>query len=80
MDKAIRDGKRTDAGFSLAHREEVKTQVKYMVIYRHTEKYSVSEMCRFFEVSRNGYYDYVKRMDKPAKDLELAEKLENVMR
>jgi transposase InsO family protein len=32
-------------------------------------------MCRFFEVSRSGYYDYVKRMDKPAFDLPLAEKI-----
>ena len=32
-------------------------------------------MCRFFEVSRSGYYDYVKRMDKPAFDLVLAEKI-----
>ena len=46
-----------------------------MVIYRHKDKYSISEMCRFFEVSRSGYYDYVKRMDKPAFDLELAEKI-----
>jgi len=53
----------------------VRTQVKYMVIYRHTDKYSVSEMCRFFGVSRSGYYDYVKRRDMPAKDLALAEKI-----
>ena len=33
-------------------------------------------MCRFFKVSRSGYYDYVGRMDMPAKDLELAEKIE----
>ena len=46
-----------------------------MVIYRHRDKYSISEMCRFFEVSRSGYYDYVKRMDIPAKDLPLAEKI-----
>ena len=46
-----------------------------MVIYRHKNKYSVNEMCRFFEVSRSGYYDYVKRMDIPAKDLPLAEKI-----
>ena len=46
-----------------------------MVIYRHKEKYSISEMCRFFDVSRSGYYDYVKRMDIPAKDLPLAEKI-----
>ena len=32
-------------------------------------------MCRFFEVSRSGYYDYVKRMDTPARDLPLAEKI-----
>ena len=47
-----------------------------MAIYRHKDKYSVSEMCRFFEVSRSGYYDYVKRMDIPAKDLPLAEKIQ----
>ena len=46
-----------------------------MVIYRHKNKYSISEMCRFFEVSRSGYYDYVKRMDIPARDLPLAEKI-----
>ena len=46
-----------------------------MVIYRHKDKYTISEMCRFFEVSRSGYYDYVKRMDKPAFDLPLAEKI-----
>ena len=46
-----------------------------MVIYRHKDKYSISEMCRFFEVSRSGYYDYVKRMDVPARDLQLAEKI-----
>ena len=46
-----------------------------MVIYRHKDKYSISEMCRFFGVSRSGYYDYVNRMDIPAKDLPLAEKI-----
>jgi len=29
-------------------------------------------MCKFFEVSRSGYYSFVKRIDNPAKDLELA--------
>ena len=53
----------------------MKASVKYKVIYRHKEKYSISEMCRFFEVSRSGYYDYVKRMDVPANDLPLAEKI-----
>ena len=53
----------------------MKTSVKFMVIYRHKDKYSISEMCRFFKVSRSGYYDYVSRMDIPAKDLPLAEKI-----
>ena len=46
-----------------------------MVIYRHKEKYSISEMCKFFSVSRSGYYGYVSQMDIPAKDLPLAEKI-----
>lgn len=46
----------------------MKASVKYRVIYRHKDKYGISEMCRFFGVSRSGYYDYVKRMDTPAKD------------
>ena len=53
----------------------MKASVKYLVIYRHKEKYSVREMCRFFGVSRSGYYSYIKRMDAPAKDLPLAEKI-----
>lgn len=53
----------------------MRPSVKYLVIYRHKAKYSISEMCRFFDVSRSGYYDYVKRMDIPAKDLPLAEKI-----
>lgn len=53
----------------------MRTSVKYCVIYRHREKYTISEMCRFFSVSRSGYYDFVKRMDIPAKDLPLAEKI-----
>ena len=32
-------------------------------------------MCRFFGVSRSGYYGYVKRMEIPAKDFPLAEKI-----
>lgn len=47
-----------------------------MVIYHHKDKYSISEMCRFFKVSRSGYYSYVSRMDIPAKNLPLAEKIQ----
>lgn len=51
----------------------MRPEVKYRVIYRHKDKYSISEMCRFFSVSRSGYYGFVKRMDRPEKDLELSE-------
>ena len=53
----------------------MRTSVKYMVIYRRKDKYSISEMCRFLSVSRSGYYDFVRRMDIPSKDLPLAEKI-----
>ena len=53
----------------------MRISVKFMVIYRHKDKYSISEMCRFFNVSRSGYYDYVKRHAVPSKDLPLAEKI-----
>ena len=32
-------------------------------------------MCRFFKVSRSGYYGFVNRMELPAKDLDLAERI-----
>ena len=53
----------------------MKASVKYRVIYRHREKYGIREMCRFFGVSRSGYYGYIKRMEIPAGDLTLAEKI-----
>ncbi len=53
----------------------MRTSVKFKVIYRHKDKYSISEMCRFFKVSRSGYYGYVSRMDIQAWDLPLAEKI-----
>ena len=51
-----------------------------MVIYRHKEKYGISEMCRFFKVSRSGYYSYVKRMNVPEWDLPIAEKIRECQR
>ena len=53
----------------------MRTRVKYLVIYRQKEKYTIGAMCRFFEVSRSGYYDYVKRMEQPDRDLPLANQI-----
>ena len=46
--------------------------MKYLAIYGKREKYPIQTMCRFFGVSRSGYYDYIKRMDKPDRDETLA--------
>ena len=53
----------------------MRPKVKYAVIYHHKNEYPVSVMCRFFEVSRSGYYDFKKRLNKPEHDAELAEKI-----
>jgi len=37
-------------------------------------------MCQFFEVSRSGYYDFVKRMDKPDRDEPLAQEIKECQR
>ena len=50
----------------------MRPKVKYAVIYRHREEYSISDMCRFFGVSRSGYYDFVHRLSRPEKDVALA--------
>jgi hypothetical protein len=52
--------------------KEVRPQVKYQVIYMNRNRYPVSVMCHFLGVSRSGYYDYIKRLDQPAYDAELA--------
>ena len=54
----------------------MRPKVKYLVIYRHKDKYSISKMCHFFKVSRSGYYDFVKRMEVPDRDLPLARLIE----
>jgi len=53
----------------------VRPKVKYAVIHRHRNEYPVSVMCKFFEVSRSGYYDFVKRIDKPEQDTELGNEI-----
>jgi len=33
-------------------------------------------MCKFFEVSRSGYYDYIKHVNQPERDADLAKEIE----
>ena len=53
----------------------MRPKVKYAVIYRHRDEYPVSVMCKFFGVSRSGYYDFVNRLGKSEQDAQLAEKI-----
>ena len=53
----------------------MKPNFKYAVIHRHCGRYPIKEMCCFFEVSRSGYYKYLKHIEHPAKDFKLAEKI-----
>ena len=48
----------------------MRTQIKHEVIYRHRDRYAISDDVVFFEVSRSGYYDS-NRKNKPCKDDEL---------
>jgi len=50
----------------------VNPSIKYLAIYRNRDRYPIMVMCRFFKVSRSGYYDFVKRIDNPARDGYLA--------
>ena len=51
----------------------MRPKAKYAVIHRHRNEYPISVMCRFFGVSRSGYYDFVHRSSMPERDSGLAE-------
>ena len=54
----------------------MRPKAKYAVIYRHRYEYPISVMCKFFEVSRSRYYDFVKRLGRPEKDADLAKEIQ----
>ena len=56
----------------------MRPRVKYHVIFMNRDKYAISTMCKFFEVSRSGYYDYVRRMDQPAFDSAIAKEIRQI--
>ena len=53
----------------------MRPRIKYAVIHRHRKEYPVSVMCKFFEVSRSGYYAHVKQLGEPERDIDLADKI-----
>lgn len=46
----------------------MKQQIKFATIERHQDKYPVTIMCSFFQVSRSGYYAYRRRAESRAED------------
>ena len=54
----------------------MRPKAKYAVIHRHREEYPISVMCKFFEVSRSGYYDFIKRLGRPENDADLAKEIQ----
>ncbi len=54
----------------------MRPRAKYAVIYLHRDEYPISVMCKFFEVSRSGYYGFVKRIGQAEHDAELAKKIQ----
>ena len=53
----------------------MKPSIKYQVIFKHKDKYSINSMYNFFGVSRSVYYAFLKRMNISDRDLPLAEKI-----
>lgn len=51
----------------------MRAQLKYAVIHRHHEEFSIATMCRFFGVSRSGYYGFARRLGRSEKDAVLAQ-------
>ena len=47
--------------------------VKYQIIHINHGRYNISVMCRFFGVSRSGYYEYLHRCKRPDVDSVLAD-------
>ena len=54
----------------------MRAEVKYQAIYKNRYSYSIAELCRFFEVSRGGYYKWLRKIGEPSPDLELATMIE----
>lgn len=43
----------------------MRAKAKYAVIYRYRKKYAVYKMCKFFGVSRSGYYSSIQKLNRP---------------
>ncbi|MDT8900863.1 IS3 family transposase [Anaeroselena agilis] len=58
----------------------MRAQVKYIAIAQNAGKHPVAVMCNFFEVSRSGYYAYLKRKDRSSAEEKLAALIQKCQR
>lgn len=72
------NGGRTTTKFSYTDRRKVRKSQIFSVIERFLVKYPINQMCDFYNVSRQGYYDYQKRRQEGNTDQELIDRLPNV--
>ena len=52
--------------------------MKYRVIERFKDKYSITEMCKLFEVPRSSYYAWLKKQQSKDRDQEIADKIREI--
>lgn len=72
-DTPIRNGKRGITGFSGRVRKVGCKELRYKVIHRFRDRFTVEELCKLLEVSRSGYYKWLNRKDEPDKDKVIAD-------
>ena len=48
-------------------------ELRYKVIFRFRDRFTVKELCKLLEVSRSGYYKWLKRKDEPDNDKVIAD-------
>lgn len=54
----------------------MRARVKYEAIYKNRYGYRISFLCQFFEVSRSGYYAWLKHRGEPDKETQLAKMIQ----
>lgn len=53
--------------------------MRFGFIHKHKDEYSIARMCRLFDVTRQGYYEYLKSLDKPCKHAPLLAMIEAII-
>ena len=66
----------TAAKFSVREGKKADKRAIFSVIKRFSEKYSVSAMCSFYNVSRSGYYSWLRRPETSPGDTRLLKMIE----